>query len=178
MLHLPERLIYCEVDDDDRPAVHPGVQSGLYIVQSSHEPTCYRAGAGGVVTASSTLSNRLRQHRSSPPNRNDINWTEYHRPWKPIWVVQFPGCRQLTARLCEALLISELAARFHFISEATGSGFHASADQAPSIVTFARSLEPQFEKILTRQAEPVIVRSWVKGAKDAQPSGYVDWLVD
>jgi len=169
----PDGPIYRQVGEDGSPLVHPFVQSGLYIVQSSHEPSCFRAGAGGVSRPNSKVFNRLKQHKSRPPNRNDIDWTEYHRPWVPLWVIQFPGCSQLAARLCESILIGELAANFYFIPEATGSGFHASPDQISQIQDCAIALEPRFGSVIARQADPVEVRSWVKGVKGFQPSGYV-----
>ena len=149
------------------------VPTGLYIVQCSHERSCFRAGAGGVNGETSTIFNRLRQHAAKPPNRNDINWTEYHRGWKPIWAVQLEGAGRLTGRLCEALLIGELAGRYHFIREATGSGFHAPPGQSGEIVEFARSLEPRFTAILERQQAEVPLRKWRKGSKETVPSGYV-----
>lgn len=150
------------------------IPTGLYIVQSSHEPTCYRVGAGGVYGSRSTLFNRLRQHRSKPPSRNDIDWTEYHRRWVPIWAVQFPSCDRLTARLCEALLVGELAAKYPFIPEATGSGFSVPANSAPDVVAFAMSLEPRLEAILERQASRAALRRWVKGSDEGDPSRYLD----
>ena len=174
MESIGARVITFHDQTDILQSVDPRVPTGLYIVQCSHETSCFRAGAGGVNGESSTIFNRLTQHASKPPNRNDINWTEYHRGWMPIWAVQFKGADRLTGRLCEALLIGELATRYRFIPEATGSGFHAASEQSGDLVNFARSLEPRFVEILERQQLEVPLRKWQKGSKDTVPSGYVD----
>jgi hypothetical protein len=155
-------------------ALDTRVATGLYIVQSTHEPTCFRAGAGGVNGDTSTLSNRLKQHRSNPPNRHDINWTEYHRRWNIVWAVQFSKCDRLTGRLCESLLIGELATRFHFIPEATGSGFFSEATTVEEITEFAISLEPRLQAIIERQNDRPPLRPWIKGTSPGLPSRYLD----
>lgn len=160
--------------EDIAAALDKGVSTGLYIIQSSHEPTCLRAGAGGVNGDSSTIVNRLKQHRSNPPNRNDINWTEYHRKWKILWAVQFPYCDRLTGRLCEALLIGELATRFHFIPEATGSGFFSPPETVGKITEFAINLEPRLQAIIEQQNSRPSLRSWIKGSSPGLPSRYLE----
>jgi hypothetical protein len=168
---IDEPLLSYHVDDIVS-ALNRSIPTGLYIVQSKAEPSCFRAGAGGVQGDRSTLINRLRQHMSRPPNRNDIDWTEYHRGWNVRWAVQFPSCDRLTGRLCEALLIAELAREYHFIPEATGSGFHS--DRADEVVKFARGLEPKFLPLLKRQANRPALRRWEKGTKEGLPSRYLD----
>jgi hypothetical protein len=80
----------------------------------------------------------------------------------------------LTARLCEALLVGELAAKYTFIPEATGSGFSAPADNAPDVVAFAMGLEPRLEAILKRQASKPTLRRWIKGTIEGDASRYLD----
>jgi hypothetical protein len=167
-------LITFRDEQDILSAINRGVATGLYIVQCSHEKSCFRAGAGGVNGDRSTIFNRLKQHGSKPPNRNDIDWTEYHRAWIPVWAVQIEGADRLTGRLCEALLIGELAARYRFIPAATGSGFYAPPDAADEVISFARSLEGRFVEIISQQRTGIPLRNWKKGSADTVPSGYID----
>ncbi len=93
---------------------------GLYVLQSMKDGTVFRIGASGV-NGKGDLAGRFKTHRARAIP--DGLWTNRHRPWRPIWAVEFrDGDRALTGAAERILYVNLI----HHFKAVDVSGFMAS----------------------------------------------------